>query len=199
MGELGTRAPDPWGALLAHLFEHELVTLLFEADVATLGKASAALVLYDHLRSFIALKSAVKNTVPQSDVLRPAHEALLNVTARLFMAAHQALLNDGQKDSPAKPVRGGHGKRQCSSVVPTKQFLLEWQLVRLKAARDRLIMELADVSERNEQVFESLGLPEALRAEVESARLRVSSIWRDLPVVLWEAPAAREVGPYIRT
>ena len=197
IGKRGTRAPDPWGALLAHLFEHELAKLLFEADVTTLGKASAALVLYDHLRSFIALKNAVKNTEPESDVLRPAHEALLNVTARLFMAAHQALLNDGQKDGPAKPVHGGHRKRQHRPVVPTQQFLLEWQLVRLKAARDRLIMELADVSERNEQLFESLGLPEALSAEVESARLRVSRVWRDIPVALWESPAAREVGGHI--
>ncbi len=108
MGERETCAPDPWGALLAHLFEHELAKLLFEAEATMLGKPSAALVLYDHLRSFIALKSAVKNTEPQSDALRPAHEALLNITARLFMAAHQALLNDGQKDGPAKPVHGGH-------------------------------------------------------------------------------------------
>jgi len=66
MGERETCAPDPWGALLAHLFEHELAKLLFEAEATMLGKPSAALVLYDHLRSFIALKSAVKNTEPQS-------------------------------------------------------------------------------------------------------------------------------------
>ena len=197
MGEHKSRAPDPWGALLTRLFEHELVILLSEADVTALGKPSAALVLYDHLRSFMTLKSAVKNTEPQSDVLRPAHEALLNFTARLFMAAHQALLNDGQRDSPAKPVQTSRTRRQHRPMVPTKQFLLEWQLVRLKAARDRLIMELADVSERNEQFFESLGLPEALSAQVESARLRVSRVWGELPVVLWESPTAREVGGHI--
>lgn len=197
MGERNTGVPDPWGALLAQLFEHELVRLLFEADAATLGKASAALVLYDHLRSFMALKSALKNAEPQSDALRPAHEALLNVTARLFMAAHQALLNDGHKDSPARPARGWRAKRQHKAVAPTKQFLMEWQLVRLKAARDRLIMELADVSERNQQLFESLGLPEPLAAEVESARLRVSKVWEVLPVASWESPAAREVGSHI--
>lgn len=197
IGERGTREPDPWGALVARLFEHELVRLLFEADVTTLGKASAALVLYDHLRSFMALKNAVKSTEPLSESLRPAHEALLNVSARLFMTAHQALLNDGQKDAPARPARGLRAKRHQKSAVPTKEFLMEWQLVRLKAARYRLIVELADVSERNEQLFENLGLPEALSAEVELARQRVSRVWRDLPVSLWESPALREVGGHI--
>jgi hypothetical protein len=81
--------------------------------------------------------------------------------------------------------------------VPTKRFLLEWQLVRLKTARERLIMELADVSERNDELFRSLGLPEAVKAEVESARLRISNVWKELPVVLWESTASREVGGYI--
>jgi hypothetical protein len=197
MGERETRVPDAWGAQLTKLFEHEIVTLLCESDVSMLSKPSAALVLYDHLRSFMALKSSLKSSEPPSGVLRPAHEALLNFTARLFMAAHQALLNEGQKDTPAKPARGWRTKRQHKAVVPTKQFLLEWQLVRLKAARDRLIMELADVSERNEQLFESLGLPEPLAAEVESARLRVSKVWEVLPVALWESPAAREAGGFI--
>ena len=196
MGERETRVPEAWGVLLAKLFEHELVTLLSQADVTTLSKASAALVLYDHLRSFMALKSSLKSGEPQSDVLRPAHEALLNFTARLFMAAHQALLNGIQKEDDARPaqrrVKGHHG-----AVVPTKQFLLEWQLVRLKMARERLIMELADLSERNEQLFQSLGLPEAVSAEVESARLRISNVWKELPVVLWESPAPREVKGYI--
>jgi hypothetical protein len=194
MGERETRVPDPWGTLLTKLFEHELAILLSEADVATLGKPSAALMFYDHLRSFMALKSGIKSTELQSDALRPAHEALLNFTARLFMAAHQALLNDGQKDEPAKPVRGWRAKRQHKAVVPTKEFLLEWQLVRLKAARDRLIMELADVSERNKELFESLGLPDAVSAEVESARLRVSNVWKELPAMRGESPGLRRAG-----
>jgi hypothetical protein len=196
MGERETRVPDAWGTLLAKLLEHELVTLLSQADVSMLSKASAALVLYDHLRSFMALKSSLKSGEPQSDVLRPAHEALLNFTARLFMAAHQALLNSIQKEGEAKPPQR-HAKGQHSAVVPSKRFLLEWQLVRLKTARERLIMELADLSERNEQLFRSLGLPEAVSAEVESARLRISNVWKELPVVLWESSAPREVGGYI--
>jgi hypothetical protein len=197
MGERETRVPEAWGVLLAKLFEHELVTLLSQADVTTLSKASAALVLYDHLRSFMALKSSLKSGEPQSDVLRPAHEALLNFTARLFMAAHQALLNDMQKDDEAKTTPSHRAKGQHKAVVPSKRFLLEWQLVRLKTARERLIMELADLSERNEQLFQSLGLPEAVSAEVESARLRISNVWKELPVVLWESPAPREVKGYI--
>jgi len=193
MGKCETGVPDAWGTQLTMLFEHEIVTLFAEADVSILSKASAALVLYDHLRSFMALKSSLKTSEPQSDALLPAHEALLNYTARLFMTAHQALLNNGQKDSPAKPLRGWRASRQHKTLAPTKEFLLEWQLARLRAARDRLIMELADVSEKNDQLFQGLGLPEAVRAEVESARLRVSEIWRDLPAVLWESPAAAEV------
>jgi len=197
MGERETRVPEAWGVLLAKLFKHELVTLLSQADVTTLSKASAALVLYDHLRSFMALKNSLKSGEPQSDVLRPAHEALLNFTARLFMAAHQALLNDMQKDDEAKATPSHRAKGHHGAVVPTKRFLLEWQLVRLKTARERLIMELADLSERNEQLFQNLGLPEAVSAEVESARLRISNVWKELPVVLWESPAPREVKGYI--
>jgi len=197
MGERETGVPNAWGTLLTKLFEHEIVTLLSEADVSMLSKASAALVLYDHLRSFMALKSSLKSSESPSDLLRPAHEALLNFTARLFMATHQALLNEGQKDSPAKPAHRWRAKRQPKPVVPTKQFLLEWQLVRLKAARERLIMELADLSERNEPLFQGLGLPDAVSAEVESARLRVSNVWKELPAVLWESPAPREFGGFI--
>jgi hypothetical protein len=196
MGERETRVPDAWGTLLAKLIEHELVTLLSQADVSMLSKASAALVLYDHLRSFMALKSSLKSSEPQADVLRPAHESLLNFTARLFMAAHQAILNGIQKEGEAKPTQM-RAKGQHNAVVPSKQFLLEWQLVRLKTARERLIMELADLSERNEQLFRNLGLPEAVSAEVESARLRISNVWKELPVVLWESSAPREVGGYL--
>jgi hypothetical protein len=196
MGERETRVPDAWGTLLAKLIEHELVTLLSQADVSMLSKASAALVLYDHLRSFMALKSSLKSSEPQADVLRPAHESLLNFTARLFMAAHQAILNGIQKEGEAKPTQM-RAKGQPKAVVPSKQFLLEWQLVRLKTARERLIMELADLSERNEQLFRNLGLPEAVSAEVESARLRISNVWKELPVVLWESSAPREVGGYL--
>jgi hypothetical protein len=196
MGERETRVSEAWGLLLARLFEHELVALLSQADVSMLTRPSAALVLYDHMRSFVALKSSVKSSEP-SDTLRPAHEALLNFTARLFMAAHQALLNDMQKGDGAKATPGHRAKGQPNAVVPSKRFLLEWQLVRLKAARERLVMELADLSERNEQLFRSLGLPEAISAEVESARLRISDVWKGLPIVLWESSAPRMVGGHI--
>jgi len=195
MGEREIRVPEAWGLLMAKLFEHELVSLLSQADASMLNKASASLVLYDHMRSFMALKSSVKSSEP-SDTLRPAHEALLNFTARLFMAAHQALLNDMQGDG-AKATPGHRAKGQSKAVVPSKRFLLEWQLVRLKAARERLVMELADLSERNEQLFRNLGLPEAVSAEVESARLRISDIWKGLPIVLWESSAPRVVGGHI--
>ena len=198
MGETDTGVPDVWATLLARLFEHQLVALLSEADAATLSKASSAPVLYDHLRSFMALKSSLKSSDPP-EALRPASEALLNFTARLFMAAHQALLNDGHRDSSPLLLNWRGAKRQHRSVVPTKQFLLEWQLVRLKAARQRLIMELADVSETNQQLFRSLGLPKAVSAEVESARLRVSEVWNELPVVPWESSAPRAAqGPSVR-
>ena len=197
MGERETGVPDVWGTLLTKVFEHEIVTLLSEADATMLGKPSAALVLYDHLRSFMALKSRLKASEPQSDVLRPTHEALLNFSARLFMAAHQALLNDGQKDSPPRPASSRRAKRRHEAVAPTKRFLLEWQLVRLKTARERLIMELADLSERNGPLFQGLGLPGTVSAEVESARLRVSNAWKELPAVPCKFPGLRKVGSSI--
>ena len=67
-------------------------------------------------------------------------------------------------------------------------------MIRLKAARERLIMEFADLSERNEPLFQSLGLPDAVSAEVESVRLRVSNVWKELPAVPCGSPGLRKVG-----
>ncbi|MDM7998448.1 MAG: hypothetical protein QUS33_00225 [Dehalococcoidia bacterium] len=195
MGETETFAPAVWSTLVARLFEHDLVRLLCEADVKTLGKPAAVLTLYDHLRSFMALKSSLKSVEPP-EILRPANEALLNFTARLFMAAHQALLNEGQRDSPPARTDRWRSRWHHKPAVPTKEFLLEWQLVRLKAARHRLIMELADLAEKNEQLFRNLGLPEAVEAEVESARRHISSVWKGLPNVLREVSSSGDTsGP----
>jgi hypothetical protein len=195
MGEVKSRVSDSWGVLVAKLFEHKLVTFLADADAATLGGTEATAVVYQELRSFLALKSILKSSDP-SEILQPAHEALLSYAARLFMVAHQTLLNGAQKEAEGKPAQG-RANGEYKSLTATRQFLLEWQLVRLKSSRDRLIMELADVSEKNELPFRSLGLPEALCEEVESARLRISNVWKELAAVLRESSARREVGGHI--
>ncbi|MBN2099966.1 MAG: hypothetical protein JW753_10275 [Dehalococcoidia bacterium] len=197
MGERETGVPDTWGTLLTKLLDHEIVTLLSEADASMLSKASATLVLYDHLRSFMALKSSLKSSGPHPDALRPLHEALLNFAARLFMATHQALLNNLQKDDVPRSAPNIRAEGQHRAVMPTKRFLLEWQLVRLKAARERLIMEFADLSQRNTPLFEGLSLPDAVSAEVESARLRVSNVWKELPAVPHESPWLGKAGGFI--
>ena len=198
MGQGEYLSPNAWGRLLSNLLEHDLATLLSQVDVKTLSEAQARTVLYEQLRSFMRLKSTLKSSEPGFDVLRPAHEALLNFAARLFIAAHQALLNDGQTDSPHKPAFrfSWRAKRQHEAVVPTKRFLLEWQLVRLKVARERLIMELADLSEREVPLFEGLGLPDAVSAEVESARLRVSGVWKKIPRTASMSNLTPEAGKF---
>jgi hypothetical protein len=55
-------------------------------------------------------------------------------------------------------------------------------------------MELADLSGRNGPLFQGLGLPGAVSAEVESARLRVSNVWKELPAVPCRSPGLRKVG-----
>ena len=190
-------SPHEWGLHLSKLFEHRLVMLLSQAEADALARAEATDVLYDQLRSFMALKSRLKSLEPESDTLRPAHEALLNFVSRLFMAAHQALLNNIQEEergpSPKNSRKYQPSAVVPSTLVPSKRFLLEWQLVRLKAAKERLILELADLSERDKDTFKQLGLPESIGAEAESARLRISSIWSELPTAGGSAPAA-EVG-----
>src|SRR5512136_1774213 len=86
--------PYAWGRLLSDLLEHRLTTYLCEADVETLMGSEARAVLYEQLRSFLALKRRLKSRQPRSALLRPAHEALVNFAARLFMAAYQTLLSD---------------------------------------------------------------------------------------------------------
>lgn len=190
MGEMCSRTPDSWGVPLTELFEHRLVTFLNEADVPTLGREESAAVLYDELRSFMALQRALNASDPP-ETLRPASEALAEFAARLFKAAHQALLNHGQKDqgaaAPRRREKGQHG-----AVAPTMEFLLQWQLVRMKVARRRLVMELADVSLRDEELYQSLALPEGLGAEVETVRMRLSDVWKELPDWPWESSRGRD-------
>ncbi len=192
MGETESRTPDSWGVPLSKLFEHRLVRLLNEADAVTLTCEESATILYKEMRSFMALKSALVAGDPP-EALRPVNEALLRFTNRLFKTAHQALLNHGKKDeSPA-----AHGKRdkgQHHPAAPTREFLLEWQLVRMKSARQKLVMELAYVSEKNEGLYQSLALPEPMEAEVESARVRISNVWKQLPDFPWTPSRHRSTG-----
>lgn len=225
MGEGGYLSPYGWGRLASNLLEHELAKLLSQADVKTLSEAEAKTVMYEQFRSFMALKSTLKSYEPRSALLRPAHEALLNFGARLFMVAHQALVNTGKAEAEELPTVRGNPIEQHIAPVPSvrfrsadklftatrqfllnsritkarrqptpndnrtgqhiatvssKQFVLEWQLVRLKAAKERLILQLADLSEKDKTMFGELRLAEAVRAEVESARLRVSDVWEEI-------------------
>jgi hypothetical protein len=226
MGKGEYLSPYAWGRLLSTLLEHDLSMFLSGVDVKTLGEVEARTQLYEQLRSFMKLKNELKSREPRPNVLRPAHEALLDFAARLFMVAHQALLNDagpqaekkrtvsenprwqgiapapsarfpfmdkllmvarqvlprGRVAEPTKhPASSYQVEGQHRVAVASQEFLLEWQLVRLKAARERLILELADLSERHESTFRKLRLSEAVAAEVESARLRVSSVWEKIP------------------
>lgn len=191
MGETEIRTPESWGMPLTRFFDHKLVRLLSEADAAALGREECAAVIYDELRSFMALKGALKTGDPP-EPLGPANVALLHFAARLFKAANQALLNHGQKnessEGPRRQSKGGH-----RPLVPAGHFLLEWQLVRMRSARQRLVMELAEVSEADAELYRRLALPESLGAEVESARMCVSGVWDRLPG--WRWPSPRRVPP----
>ncbi len=191
MGETESRTPHSWGVPLIKLFDHKLVKLLNEADAATLACEESALILYEELRSFMALKSDLKAGDPPES-LRPVNEALLHFSSRLFKTANQVLLNHGQKNGGGMP-RGQAGSEQ-RPMAPTREFLLQWHLVRMKNARQRVVMELAEVSEKNEGLYRSLAVPEALGAEVESARRCVSNVWRQLPDWPWAASRHRKTG-----
>jgi len=95
----------------------------------------------------------------------------------LLMAARRVLRRPRGTEAREQPTMSLDTKWQHGVAVPSEQFLLEWQLVRLEAARERLILELADLSERHPNMFRQLKLSDAVAAEVESARLRVSSVW----------------------
>lgn len=191
MGETESLTPDLWGAPLIKLFDHKLVKLLDEADAATLACEESALILYEELRSFMALRSDLKSSDPPEG-LRPVNEALLHFASRLFKTAHQVLLNQGQK-SESTVARGRAGSRQPPKA-PTREFLLKWHLVRMRSARERLVMELAEVSEKNEGLYQSLAVPEVLGDEVESARQRVSNVWKQLPDWPWAPSRHRRTG-----
>jgi hypothetical protein len=171
---------------------HRLAKQRLEAAVAQREARASAQTLLERTTALLAEAVVPINHVVDLDrdwEALPTH--LLEPGQRERFAELRARLDAAIRE------RSDEQQRLRRWTADARRFLLEWQLVRLKAARERLIMELADLSERNERLFQGLGLPEAVNAEVESARLRVSNVWKELPVVVWESPAVREVGGYI--
>jgi hypothetical protein len=162
---------DRWGELLSKVLEHELSGFLSRASADTLSSDESVAMLYEKLRPLVMLKTEVESIRPQSQTLAEADAALLHFTKRLFLAAHQALLNSIEAENEKS-----HFEEDLSGELrDTRGFLMEWQLVRLRAARERLLSRLSEVSERDQQLFQKLKLPRAIPAEMESVRLETHS------------------------
>ncbi len=155
-------SPREWGAVLSSLFEHGLTGFLSEATAEALSSDEAVATVYQELRSLVRLKTEVESIRPQSDVLAAANEALVHFAKRLFLAAHQALLNSIEAETEKE-----HSEKDLSGELrDTRKFLMEWQLVRLRAARERLVAKLFELAEEDRRLFRRLSLPTAIRAQV---------------------------------
>ena len=164
-------SPREWGAALSSLFEHGLTGFLSEATAEALSSDEAVATVYQELRSLVRLKTEVESLRPRSDVLGAANGALVHFAKRLFLAAHQALLNSIEAQTEKE-----HAEKDLSGELKdTRKFLMEWQLVRLRAARERLVARLLELSEEDQRLFKQLNLPKANRAQVESIRLEKGS------------------------
>jgi hypothetical protein len=85
------------------------------------------------------------------------------------LVAHQALLNSIEAENEKE-----HFEEDPSGELrDTREFLMEWQLVRLRAARERLLAKLLELSDRDQQLFQQLNLPSAILAELEFVRLEL--------------------------
>jgi hypothetical protein len=162
---------DRWGELLSKVLGHEITGFLSSANADTLSSDESVAMLYEELRPLVMLKSEVESIQPQSEALVEADAALLHFTKRLFLAAHQALLNSIEAENEKN-----HFEEDLSGELrDTRGFLMEWQLVRLRAGRERLLAGLAEVSERDQQLFRQLNLTCVIPADTESVRLDMHS------------------------
>jgi len=160
-----------WGVLLSSLLGHGLADFLSEATAEELSSDEAVAMVYRELRSLVRLKTEVESLRPQSDGLGAANSALVHFAKRLFLAAHQALLNSIEAETEKE-----HTERDLSGELrDTRKFLIEWQLVRLRAARERLVARLFELAEEDQQLIGQLNLPTAIRAQVESVRAEKGS------------------------
>lgn len=115
---------------------------------------------------------------------------------KVFMAARQVFRRTSGTEAREQPAMSLDAKWHHGVAVPSEQFLLEWQLVRLKAARERLILELADLSERHPSTFRKLKLTDVVCVEVESARSRVSSVWSNILMTASMSGASLQARKY---
>lgn len=169
MGQREKRSPDKWGVLLSTVLNRNLTSFLSKANADALSSDEAVEMLYRELRPLVMLKMEAESIQPKSEALGETDAALLHFAKRLFLVAHQALLNsieaENEKDHFEEDPSG--------ELRDTREFLMEWQLVRLRAARERLLAKLLELSERDQQLFQQLSLPAAVLAELEFVRLEV--------------------------
>jgi hypothetical protein len=169
MGEREKRSPDNWAVLLSSVLNHNLTGFLSKANANALSSDEAVATVYQELRPLVMLKMEAESIQPQSEALGETDAALLHFAKRLFLVAHQALLNSIEAENEKE-----HFEEDPSGELrDTREFLMEWQLVRLRAARERLLAKLLELSERDQQLFQQLNLPPAILAELEFVRLEV--------------------------
>lgn len=159
-------SPQDWGVVLSNLLGQEITGFLSEASANSLAREEAVAMLYREMRPLVMLKTEIESLHPQSEALGAVNEALVHFAKRLFLAAHQALLNSIEVESE----RGNQGRDLSGELRDSRSFLMEWQLVRLRAARERLVTRLFELSEADQQLFRQLSLPTAILGQVEFIR-----------------------------
>jgi hypothetical protein len=164
--ERNTCSPQDWGAVLSNLLGQEITTFLSEASANALSREEAVATLYREMKPLVMLKAEIESLRPQNEVLGSANDALVHFAKRLFLAAHQALLNSIEVESE----REHHQRDLSGELRDSRSFLMEWQLVRLRAARERLVTRLFELSEADQQLFRQLSLPTAILGQVEFIR-----------------------------
>lgn len=162
------RSPEEWGAIVADLFNNSLTSFLSSATVSSLGKTEVVNILYREMRPFMSLKTKLETDQPAHELLRQPNSALLHFANRLFTTTHQALLNSIEAEDEEKRLKGEPLKRLRTQTEPTRELLLEWQMLRLKEARTQFFVALADLSNLDRGVLESANLPDHLKAEIEN-------------------------------
>ena len=164
------RSPEEWGAIVADLFNSPLTTLLSTTSVNSMSKGDVVNIMYQELRPFMQLKSRLEAEQPVDELLHQPNTALLHFATRLFTTTHQALLNSIEAEDEEKRLKGEPLKRLRAQTEPTRELLLEWQMLRLKEARAQFFVSLAELSNSDRGVLERLNLSQPLSEEMEAAQ-----------------------------
>lgn len=154
-----------WGESVKSVLTNKLVSYLFELDEESLARPRVVAMLEEELRPFLTLKAEVQSQKPREPLLESAHDKMLELMQRLFMVAQQALLNRPQADGEDKSQAGQSPDQPSADAQSGGKRLLTWHMVRMNDIGEQFMAALAELADKQKDVYDQLDLPAGIIAE----------------------------------